>query len=321
MNITAVDRNRRFSRILFVFSFFILGASFFPIVGSFFLMFIPLLLLFYGAVAGRTITIAAFLIPLIFIFLLSQLTEFGSPYLLVFLMGTVGLALHDLALKNSSVEKTVIYPALIIVGVICAYFFYLGWKLSVSPWAAVLHFLSHAIEQNINVYSRLPLNKEDINLIKNNKQAFVDFFAGVFPALALTGTLTIAWINMLAGRNLLRSAGIFLDNLNDLSKWKAPEYIIWIFIVSGGFLILPHEQFNFIGLNVLIVICFIYFLHGLAIISFIFQNKNVPPFFRFLVYFLIAVQQFLMIPIIAFGLFDTWFDFRKLFQTGKTESS
>jgi len=34
-------------------------------------------------------------------------------------------------------------------------------------------------------------------------------------------------------------------------------------------------------------------------------------FFRYLYYFLIAVQQILMIPIALIGLFDIWFDFRK----------
>jgi len=279
------------------------------------------MIFFYGSVAGKDIAISAFLIPLILVFFLSRLLQINAPYHLIFLMGLVGLAMQYLALKNSSVEKIVIYPALIIIGVICAYFFYFGWKLSLSPWAAVQQFLSHSIEHNINLYSKLPLAKEDIDLIKNNKQAFVDFFARVFPALVLTGALTIVWINVLLGRNLLRPTGIILANLDNLSKWKAPDYIIWMFLASGGFLFLPHGGFNFIGLNVFIVVCFIYFLQGLAIISFVFQNKSVPPFFRFLIYFLIAVQQFFMIPVIVIGLFDIWFNFRKIFQPDEAKPS
>ncbi|MDD5524767.1 MAG: DUF2232 domain-containing protein, partial [Smithella sp.] len=66
--------------------------------------------------------------------------------------------------------------------------------------------------------------------------------------------------------------------------------------------------------NIFLVTSFIYLLQGLAIVSFFFQKKNVPFFFRYLFYFLIAVQQILMIPIVAIGLFDIWIDFRKYFQ-------
>ena len=76
----------------------------------------------------------------------------------------------------------------------------------------------------------------------------------------------------------------------------------------------PAEQIRFLSLNIFILACFIYLLQGLAILSFLFQNKNVPVFFRYLFYFLIAVQQFLMIPIAIAGLFDIWVDFRRFIQ-------
>ena len=79
----------------------------------------------------------------------------------------------------------------------------------------------------------------------------------------------------------------------------------------------PDEQIRFFSLNIFIMTCFVYLLQGLAIISFLFQNKNVPVFFRYLFYFLIAVQQFLMIPIAIAGLFDIWVDFRRFFQNNQ----
>ena len=105
-----------------------------------------------------------------------------------------------------------------------------------------------------------------------------------------------------------------------LADWKTPDFFIWIFIISGGLNFIPNEDINFIGLNSFLVICFIYLLQGFAIVSFIFQSKNVPIYFRFLFYFFIAVQQFLMIPIATAGLFDIWVDFRKFFRKDeKTE--
>jgi uncharacterized protein YybS (DUF2232 family) len=121
-------------------------------------------------------------------------------------------------------------------------------------------------------------------------------------------------------KDMLRRAEFFLPRLDKLSRWSAPGFIIWIFIAAGGLLLLPVEQIRFLSLNILIVTCFIYLLQGFAIISSLFQNKNVPIFFRYLFYFLIAVQQFIMIPIVVAGLVDIWVDFRRFFQKDQTSS-
>ena len=303
-----------FLRMLLILSFFVLAAAFIPALGFIFLIFLPLLTLFYSAVAGKIKTTAAFLIPVLLIFFFSHLWQLNTPYMVILIMGIAGLTISAVALKNSSIEKTVIYPALIFIGAICAFFIYSGFELSVNPWKLVQQFIDQAIEQNINFYAQLPLDKEDISLMKNSKLMFVSFFTGIFPALAIIGSIIIVWINVLTGRDILRKATITLPQLEGLSRWKAPEFIIWIFIITGGLLLFPNEQIRFLSLNIFLLSCFVYLLQGLAILSFFFQNKNVPAFFRYLFYFLISVQQFLMIPIAIAGLFDIWVDFRRFFQ-------
>jgi uncharacterized protein YybS (DUF2232 family) len=306
---------------LLIISFFVLAAAFFPAGGFFFIIFLPLLTFFYSAVAGKVKTATAFLIPVLLIFLFSHFFQLNSPLLVIVMMGIVGLTIAAIALKNCSIEKTVIYPALIIIGVICVYFIYFGMELSVNPWHLVQQFITQTIEQNIDLYNQLPLDKEDIGMIKDNKLVFVSIFTSIFPALVIMGSVIIVWVNVLIGKDFLRKATIILPQLDGLSRWKAPEFIIWIFIVAGGLLLLPNEQIRFFSLNILIMACFVYLLQGFAILSFLFQNKNVPVFFRYLFYFLIAVQQFLMIPIAAAGLFDIWVDFRRFFQKNQASST
>jgi uncharacterized protein YybS (DUF2232 family) len=311
--------NNSFFRILLILSSFVFAAGFLPATGFIFLIFIPLLTFFYSAVAGKVKTAAAFLIPVLLTFLFSHLLQLNTPYLVILILGIVGLTISAVALKNSSIEKTVIYPALIIIGAMCAFFLYTGFKLSVNPWQLVQQFVNQTIEQNINLYAQLPLDKEDISLMKNSKPILISVFTSIFPALAVIGSIIIVWINVLIGRKYLRKAAIILPRLDGLSRWSAPEFIIWIFIITAGSLLLfSNEQIRFFSLNVFILTCFLYFLQGLAILSFLFQNKNVPIFFRYLFYFLIAVQQFLMIPIAAVGLFDVWFDFRRFFKKNQT---
>jgi uncharacterized protein YybS (DUF2232 family) len=60
---------------------------------------------------------------------------------------------------------------------------------------------------------------------------------------------------------------------------------------------------------------FVYFFQGIAIVSFLFQKKSAPFALRSFFYILIAIQPLFMLLVIGVGLFDTWFNFRKLDTT------
>jgi uncharacterized protein YybS (DUF2232 family) len=277
-----------------------------------------MILFLNGTVNDKTKTAAAFLIPFSLLLLLSTLLHLNLPTIAIFTMGVAGLFIAQIAAQNGSVEKIIIYPALFIIASICFYFIYGGFVLSVNPWQLVVKYIATTIEENIKLYSQLPLKTEDINYIKDNEKNIIDGFTQIFPSLIIITSTLIVWANFLLGKQILGKAGITWPNLTALARWKAPELIIWIFIISGGLFFVPHKDINFFSLNIFLVACFIYLLQGLAIVSFFFQNRKVPLFFRYLFYFLIAVQQFLMIPIIAVGLFDIWIDFRKYFQKDQT---
>ena len=310
--------NNPFLKLLLIISSFVFATAFIPVIGSICLLILPMILFFNGTVNDRTKAAAAFLIPFSLLFFLSTLFHLNLPTITIFTMGMAGLLIAQIAAKNGSVEKIIIYPALFIIAAICLYFIYGGLALSVNPWQLVEKYIAATIEANVKFYSQLPLNVEDIKFIKDNEKNIIDGFTQIFPSLVIITSTLIIWANFLLGKQILGKAGINWPNLTALARWKAPELIIWIFIISGGLFFVPHKDINFFSLNIFLVACFIYLLQGLAIVSFFFQNKNVPLFFRYLFYFLIAVQQFLMIPIVAVGLFDIWIDFRKYFQKDQT---
>ena len=307
-----------FLKILIIISIFTSIIAFVPVAGFIFLIFFPQLIFFYSIILGKAKTAVALLIPVLLIVLVAQGVPLNTPYLLILLMGIVGLAVAALAAHQASIEKTVIFPAFIIIGAICAYFIYAGFALSMNPWHLVQQFIAQTIEHNINLYDQLPLNREDINFIKENKNMLISIFNSIFPSLLIAASTFLVWINVLMGKDILNRAAITFPKFAELSRWKAPPFIIWIFICSGGLLFFPNEQIRFFSLNILIITCFIYLMQGFAIIGFLFQSKKVPIFFRYLFYFLIAVQQFLMIPIAVAGLFDIWVDFRRFFQKNQT---
>lgn len=306
--------NIPFLKLLFFVAAFVFAIAFIPFIGSVALVLLPVILFFNGIVNGKVKTSAAFLISFLLLFFLSALLQRNLPAVAIFTMGMAGLLIAQVAARNGSIEKTVIYPSIFIIAAICIYFVYGGSVLSINPWQLVERHIAAAVEENIKLYSQLPFRAEDINFFKDNKQDITNGLTRIFPALVVITATLIVWANILLGKRILGKAGIVLPNFTALNCWKAPEFIIWIFIISGGLFFVQNKDITFFSSNIFLVTCFIYLLQGLAIVSFFFQKKNVPFFFRYLFYFLIAVQQILMIPIVAIGLFDIWIDFRKYFQ-------
>ena len=95
-----------------------------------------------------------------------------------------------------------------------------------------------------------------------------------------------------------------------LNQWKAPEHLVWAVIASGILLLVGDSGLSIIGINGLIILMMIYFFQGIAIVSFYLEKKQLPRFLRILLYGLIAMQQLLLLLVIAVGFFDTWIDFR-----------
>jgi hypothetical protein len=136
----------------------------------------------------------------------------------------------------------------------------------------------------------------------------------VLPALMVTGHLFINLFNyILVRRYCQRSQPPLTLDPDDLTCWRASDYLVWVFLVSGVALLLPMHLVNTIGLNVLLVTLAIYLLQGLAIALFWGRRLPLPMGAQCLVIamvFLIA-GPLCVIVCTAAGLFDLWADFRR----------
>lgn len=297
---------------------FIFAAAFNWVMGPVFLVLLPMILFINCTVNGMLKTSAVFFASYFLLLIMAVWLHWEVWAIAVLTTGAAGIFMAQCAGKNFSVEKTIIYPALFIIGAVCFNFIYDAMALSANPWQYVKDYITAGVKEFIKQSSQLSLNSEYLNIIKDNEKNIIEGFIQTFPSMVIILSGLIIWANLLLAKNYLLKAGIVYPRLIALARWKAPDYIIWFFIASGLLYLVWINDIKIIGLNAFLIVCFIYFLQGLAIISFLFQNKNVPPFFRYLFYFFIAVQQLLMIPIVAIGLFDIWVDFRKLFQKDQT---
>lgn len=303
--------NRDFFAGIILSSLFFFAASLIPMLGSVFFILTPLPILYYYTKIGRIQGWGVFIISLAMVAVF--LTFFGSmtsfPFL--FISGFSGIILSEILRKNYTIERTVIYPVTVLITLWFIFTISLSLILGKQPWHLIEDYIGRNIQESINFYTQLDIPAEQIDPIRDNFKQITIFFTNIFPALFLVSVTFTVWINTLAARDIFYNNGLTYPDFGDLSRWKAPESLIWVLIASGVMLVIPAEWAKFLGLNLLIVCLFVYLLQGLSIISFIFKTKNVHRLFRILCYFLIFTLQYIIPVVIAVGVVDLWVDFRK----------
>jgi len=142
------------------------------------------------------------------------------------------------------------------------------------------------------------------------------FLKVTFPAWGVLVTAIMLGLQVVFLGRLSR--GRFVIPGPALARWKAPELLIWPLIFAGFGVIFGGGTGRLVAMNALVLLLPIYFLQGLAVISYYFAKKDIPSFLRGLGYLLIAVLNPLPIIVTGIGVFDMWADFRKPRQK-KTE--
>ncbi len=140
----------------------------------------------------------------------------------------------------------------------------------------------------------------------------VPLIVRIIPGVLISCVIGISWLNLLVSRRYCRAVAIECCVSDKLTLWKSPEFIVWFVIAGGLMVLLPVGDLKLPGINVLLVMGTIYFLQGLAIVAFYFERWKMPLYVKGFVYAVMFLQQFASLAVAVLGLFDVWFDFRKL---------
>lgn len=175
----------------------------------------------------------------------------------------------------------------------------------------------HAIEQDLQAtisgaVKQFGSESAETQALESSLLASVPIMVRIMPGITVSSALGIPWLNLLVVRRYCWRMAFEFCVRENLKCWKAPEAFVWPVIASGLILLLPFGNLQIVALNVLIVFGTIYFFQGLAIAAFYFEKWNMPLFLRSLIYVILVLQQFASVAIAVVGLFDMWFDFRRM---------
>ena len=233
--------------------------------------------------------------------------QVGMAYLIQF--GIPTIVLSEAIRRRLSVEKSfaLSVSALMAVVLLAIAFYASSQRLGMSESVGV--FVEAVITESVALNEKAGVKAEHLDEFRKAAPEIGNMASRLYPAMIASAALVMLWVNvMLLGKMMRRND--LNSPFGDLSSWKAPENLIWGIVFGGAAILAGSDTIKFIGINVLVVLCVVYFFQGMAILSFYFRRRGFSSFLKGAAY-LIAVR-YMGLVVVAIGLFDMWADFRRL---------
>ena len=281
-----------------------------PILGFFCTVGIPLPTIYYRAKLGRK---AGVLVPAIA--LLTLVPIFGGvsiDLLYFFELVLIGFVLCEMFGWNLAVEKTVALTCAVVLAIGLGVLVLHSASMTTSIDTLVSAYVRTNLEATIELYEGMGVPADTIHLIRKSLDGIQYVLVRIIPALSIASVLFLTWTSLLLARPLLKRGNLFFPDFGRLNLWRSPEPLVWGAIGCGLMLLIPERMLKLWGINGLLVLMTIYFFQGVAIVSFYFEKKHFPRMLRLFLYSLIALQQIVLLIVVALGFFDMWLNFRKL---------
>ncbi len=269
---------------------------------------LPLLLVGWRLSTGEVALLA--LIGALFVFALNPgeavlLDSLGLWMLL--LMGLILTACHH---RSWPPGEAIMFTVLVLGLLFLVFFLGQAYFQGITPGALWAQKSQEVTSTLTEMLRETGMDSSDLQMVGLPKVGVQDLVAKVFPALVLINTGLVAWVNVLVVRKLANLWG-WVDPGEPLSHWASPEWLVFFFVAAGFALLARQAWLRQAGLNLLLVLGFVYFCQGMAVMAALLERYQVPWALRGLGYVL-AFMNPLMVVVTILGLVDLWLDFRKL---------
>lgn len=169
-----------------------------------------------------------------------------------------------------------------------------------------IHEATGRIEE---VYKTAGISGTDLRELVTSLRQAENIISRVYPSLIVIFLWIGAACNLFLARRLLRRFGKEIP-CEPFSLFRNPDHLVWLLIASGFALLADHPHVSQTALNLLIAIMFLYFIQGMAVLSYFYRKYSLSFLILLVSVVLILAQPLMVAPISAIGLIDLWVDFR-----------
>lgn len=229
------------------------------------------------------------------------------PYFATFIL--LGVMLGMAMRHRWSAEKTVGTASAVVCGVGAVMVLATLGEGGSAHWAAVEEELRQGVTATLLQHG---MGTSDPKALEEAVRELLPIMVRMLPGFAVSTALLASWLNLLAVKRYCTRFGVAFPAWGDWSRWKSPDYLVWGVIAAGFCLLIPVSWVRVVATNVLLALGTVYLFHGLAVVAFHFVKWRFPAVARGILYAVIFLQQFATLGVMLAGLFDVWFDFRRL---------
>ena len=276
-----------------------------PIVGAFVTIWAPApLVALYRRQGSRSGRLALMLALAGAILIVGNLVS-GVAGLIYLAYAAAALILGEAYVWGQSDENGIAVAAGVSWGAVLAIAW--GSGLMQGGGQAWLDYWTRQTEAVVQAYQESGLSPESLEDVRYTLQLAGQLIAHLALGILACGALIVAWANQLLARRISPA-----EQRPVLNTWRAPDRLVWVLIAAGAMMALLEGFWFWTGANLVIVLSLIYFFQGIAVLAFWLKKKNTPRLLRVGIYLLVAVEIFLALLVALMGLFDLWFNFRRL---------
>ena len=277
-----------------------------PLLGMIPGLFAPVPGVFFSLKSGRGVGIA---IVMATTALLAVVSDPVTVLIYLLHVGVMSLALPEFLVRLKGGARSVVYSVAInLVFIMIAagvYGYYTGAELHTK----VTKVVAVSIAQTASLYEKAGIKGDELKALQDSMHQAGALIVTIYPAL-LTVTLgVVACLNLIVLSRIASRVRRPIY-LGDFRKYRNPEPLVWLLIAAGFCMLVQQDMVYLAALNVLIVVCALYAVQGLAVISHYFRKYAVPKFVRVISCLLLIFQPFMVLAVAALGVFDLWGDFR-----------
>ncbi|WP_192929620.1 YybS family protein [Alkaliphilus serpentinus] len=286
-------------------AFFAISVIYIPVL-SILIFFLPVPFIILSARRGTKYTILSLLISSLAIGLLTELILTGF---ILIMFGPVALVIgYCIRTKKEPFTAISIASALWVVT-----------TFLIIQLIAIIGGINF-MEIIADSFKEVQLQMEEILSMEYSKatiKAAIDNLIMLIPSFLILQSVMGAFANYYLAISVLKKIRYDYDKLPEFSKFRLPGNILLgsfiIFVLSYLTRFIEGIHFNALLNNVIVIFIFVFYLQGIATISYMLKRIKTPKALRIFLIILIVVFSPLTAYIIApLGLIDAAFDIRKL---------
>lgn len=286
---------------------------------SWFMFFYPVFFIVIGVRHGLNYNILSLLISN---FIIAMVVGIGASICILLAFGPLSIVL-SYAIKNRkksfdiiSVSTVALFVSLISIIII------MKGIADVNVITQLEEFFSQTINTQTKVLQDMDLSSYEISKAVDLLEESIEYTILILPSIIMISSLVITYLNYLISALILRVLGYGIISIPKFSRFQLPQNILLGIgtMLLGVFILKSLNLFYYetILMNIVVIVIFMFFAQGLAVIDYKLAERNMAMFLRVLLFIILIVLLPLGWLIAVFGLLDVIIDFRKLRKPKKT---